>query len=316
MSGHYGIIRYLLQLDRAERISHDVPLPLGRHGQVRGVKDLAYYLGLKGHATISGAGAKITTERQRRFAELYRFEEDTACMQALKIEHEDNFRSAFAALRDKRNKPELTSPAPVPRTIDRLLAEDKDNQDQSKANQFASLSLWIDKLSDEPGTAFIRPDLNCHTVKLNDGIHVTIKEATLEFHLGSAETVRPAHRYGAKAPLEASNASFALRDISQNRPSWTVKATDGTSIGSVLELPDDFLKVMRLAPGEIIRGYLGGEAREININVMFAFPTDRPATSLEKKVAALLKQLELWSDSPAGRRQQLATAMVAVKERT
>jgi hypothetical protein len=145
-----------------------------------------------------------------------------------------------------------------------------------------------------------------------DGIGVTIKRVVLEFILGQGETVRSSERKGAKSPLIQSNAAFSVHRTGPARPSWLVAANEGEDIGSVFDLPNDFIKVKGVAPGDIIRAYLGGDGPHIEIALTFAFPTERPPTGLEKKVAALLKRYEILSDE----RQQLAAGMIAVKAKT
>jgi hypothetical protein len=92
-----------------------------------------------------------------------------------------------------------------------------------------------------------------------------------------------------------------------------VVATHGEDIGSVLNLPNDFIKVKGVAPGDIIRAYLGGDRPHLEIALTFAFTTERPLTRLEKRVATLLKRYEIWSDEGW---QQIAAGMIAVSART
>jgi hypothetical protein len=146
-----------------------------------------------------------------------------------------------------------------------------------------------------------------------DGITVTVKRAILEFDLGHGETVRSRERCGAETPLVRAGASFSVRGTSATRPSWLVVANDGKDIGRVFDLPDDFIKVKSLAPGDTVRAYLGGDGSQIEIELTFAFTTERPLTRLERKVAALLKRYEICSDD--GRRQHIAACMIVVKAR-
>jgi hypothetical protein len=315
MPGHNGIISFLLALAKTDRISKDVKLKSGRVGQVTTVEELAHYLGLRGGAGIRGREAKIAAHHQRAFADLFGFADDEECTYALQSEDDSAFRQAFTRMRERQKDAFLAAQPPIPRIVGALLEEDTDNRDQNSPSAFASLSLFVGEEASDPGTVYLVPDLVCYKVEMPDGITVTVKRAVLEFDLGQGETVRSRERWGAEAPLIRAGACFSVRGTSATRPSWLVVAIDGKDIGGVFDLPDDFIKVKSLAPGDIVRAYLGGDGLQIEIDLTFAFTTERPLTRLERKVAALLKRYEICSDESHGRRQHIAASMIVVKAR-
>jgi hypothetical protein len=302
-----------LALAKTDRIGKDVKLKSGRVGQVTTLEELAHYLGLRGGAGIRGREAKVAAHHHRAFAGLFGFTGDEACMYALQTEDDSAFREAFTRLRERQKEASHAARAATPRIGGALLEEDKDSHEQNWPSAFASLSLFVGQESNEAGTAYLVPDLVCYGVEMPDGITVTVKRAILEFDLGHGETVRSRERWGAETPLIRAGASFSVRSTSAKRPSWLVVASDGKDIGRVLDLPDDFIKVKNLAPGDTVRAYLGGDGSEIEIELTFAFNTERPPTRLEKKVAALLKRYEICSDD--GRRQHIAASMIVVRAR-
>jgi hypothetical protein len=203
-------------------------------------------------------------------------------------------------------KPPITT-----RRTDALIDEDQDARSQGEHTAFASLSLWIDKHSDEPGVAYVRPELICHD-PMGDGIIVTIKNVLLEFELGQAQTVRSLERYGGAEPFPHQGTTFMVHSTDAISPSWSVKADDDCDIGRLLNLPNDFIKLLRVAPGDIVRARLCGQGRDLDVKLTFKFKLERELTRPELKIASLLKKHAMFYGED---RKPLAAAMIAFKER-
>jgi hypothetical protein len=231
---------------------------------VEDLKEMAAALGYQGHTSLYPANNKFGKLATRDLRNLYRIGEGSSCWVAFRTYKPQKFEDLY--LEDQKEpiqspaahdivlapSPDVaTTAAPAPRRIDQLLEEDKEYDRGQPPNTFASLPLWIGKTADEAGVVYLRPNLNCLDIPTGDGTVATIKEAHLKFQLGRAETVPPHERYG-KAPFECGGATFTVRDTDARWPSWLMRAIDGRNIGQVFELPDGFIKVSRLADGDVV----------------------------------------------------------------
>ena len=269
--GFDGIISYVRQQDAATRFSKEVRLKeTGQLGYVEKLQQLADHLGLARHNSLSGVHANIAEERQQAFAELYGFAGDNECMKALKLGDADKFRAAFDAHRNRMldATEHAHTSAVAPRDTTKPLQQGPDRDiERSPVHGLGSIELTCGNTGH--GETVIGVKITCGLAIIPVSRYpITLRSGELEIDCGKARATEDSVKGAAKETVgrfDATGTHGVVRcywsgDFQRLR--WIFDAT-GDSIGTLIFEPGALAKIVRIAPGDVIKATLGAYLKDI-----------------------------------------------------
>ena len=120
-----------------------------------------------------------------------------------------------------------------------------------------------------------------------------MKRGVLTFHCGDGHTTESKERTGYPGGVAYNGAKFTPLSVSKKDPSWLVTAMGGAAIGLVGDAPQDFIRIMNLAPGtSVCADFTAPAFREIETTfVMTEESQDQSAA--KRKIKKRLRDLSL-----------------------
>jgi hypothetical protein len=257
-SAHAVIVSNLLSRDKLDPFTKVVTFEAGpnrgQQGRVRGIETLAHAMGLESHTGLSGGQAKIAAANIPRFAEIFEFSTDSACMDALNKHDAPGFRKAFDDLRKQSKHNDKAGDL----TIDpskvrlRLLAG---NDTAPVVASLGSMVVYSSIQEFDAGTdALLSATLSCRPATL-ESMRVALRYCKLRFERTSEENWSPHKPRGESSYVVKNGDRHDVKvwrgDIGK-RQVIEIAATGTGAIGWV-ELPPDLWTVLHTQPDDTFK---------------------------------------------------------------